>query len=158
MQLLGDNRTRQIFEIEEYPEFSDFDEFNTGNPIKAFFWCHFFFVFEKKVNLLDALHQYMERVARESPAGNVPLQGGTQIICHKLEDLVNRKSGKEALDEIEIIAEHVKDTSLCGLGQTATVDLLQALASFREELVTELAAPSPSRQQQGLKFAICRLR
>ena len=43
-----DNRNRQIFEIEELPEFNDFDEFNTGNPIKAFFGGHGFFIFEKK--------------------------------------------------------------------------------------------------------------
>ncbi len=142
-----DNRTRPIFEIEDQPEFSDFDEFNAGNPIKAFFGGHGFFVFEKNVNLLDALLQYMERVAKESCGKCTPCRVGTQIIRHKLEDLVNRRADAAALDEIGVIAEHVKATSLCGLGQTATVALLEVLAHFREELVAELDTPAPHRQQ-----------
>ena len=141
-----DNRTRKIFEIEDHPEFSDFDEFNAGNPIKAFFGGHGFFVFEKNVDLLDALLQYMDRVAKESCGKCTPCRVGTQIIRHKLEDLVNRKGSPGDLDEIEIIAEHVKNTSLCGLGQTATVALLEMLGSFRQELLMELTKPASVRQ------------
>ena len=141
-----DNRKRQIFEIEEHPEFSDFDEFNAGNPIKAFFGGHGFFIFEKKVNLLDALFQYMERVARESCGKCTPCRVGTQIIKRKLFALVNREGVPEDLDEIKLIAEHVKNTSLCGLGQTATIALLEMIGSFREELLAELSTPSPLRQ------------
>jgi formate dehydrogenase beta subunit len=141
-----DNRNRQIFEIEEHPEFSDFDEFNAGNPIKAFFGGHGFFIFEKNVNLLDALLQYMERVAQESCGKCTPCRVGTQIIKRKLQSLVDRKGRPEDLDEIQIIAKHVKDTSLCGLGQTATVALLEMLGSFREALVAELATPAPLSQ------------
>ena len=60
-----DNRGKKVFEIEEHPEFGDFDEFNPGNPIKAFLGGHGFFIFEKGVNLLDAALQYMERAAKE---------------------------------------------------------------------------------------------
>jgi formate dehydrogenase beta subunit len=42
------------------------------------------------------------------------------------------------LDEIGIVAEHVRATSLCGLGQTATVALLEMLKYFRETLETEI--------------------
>ena len=42
-----DNRNRKIFEIEEDPAFREFDEFNPGNPIKAFMGGHGFFLFEK---------------------------------------------------------------------------------------------------------------
>ncbi|MBA3009066.1 MAG: oxidoreductase [Desulfobacula sp.] len=141
-----DNRNRQIFEIEEHPEFNDFDEFNTGNPIKAFFGGHGFFIFEKKVNLLDALLHYMERVARESCGKCTPCRVGTQIIKRKLEDLVNRKGSPKDLDEIEIIAEQIKSTSLCGLGQTATVALLGMFQFFREAILSELSTPIPLRQ------------
>ena len=42
------------------------------------------------------------------------------------------------LNELETIAAHVRATSLCGLGQTATVSLLEMLKFFREELVAEI--------------------
>ncbi|MDK9706426.1 MAG: FAD-dependent oxidoreductase [Desulforhopalus sp.] len=141
-----DNRNRQIFEIEEHPEFSDFDEFNTGNPIKAFFGGHGFFIFEKDVNLLDALFHYMERVARESCGKCTPCRVGTQIMQRKLEDLVNRRGTAKDLDEIEGIAEQVRSTSLCGLGQTASVALLAMFRYFREALLAELDSPAPRPQ------------
>ncbi len=142
-----DNRTKKIFEIGEYPEFKDFDEFNPGNPIKAFFGGHGFFIFEKDVNLLDAALQYMERVARESCGKCTPCRVGTQIIRSKLELLTRGEGSVALLDEIENIAEHVKFTSLCGLGQTATVSVLGMLQYFREELESEIASRKPVSRQ-----------
>lgn len=141
-----DNRNRQIFEIEEHPEFGDFDEFNTGNPIKAFFGGHGFFIFEKNVNLLDALLRYVERVAKESCGKCTPCRVGTQIVRRKLVNLVNRQGSAADLDEIEVIAEQVRSTSLCGLGQTACVALLAMFKYFREALLAELETPVPLQQ------------
>ncbi|GBC61467.1 oxidoreductase [Desulfonema ishimotonii] len=142
-----DNRRKKVFEIEEHPEFSDFDEFNPGNPIKAFFGGHGFFIFEKNVNLLDAALQYMERVATESCGKCTPCRVGTQIIKSKLEALTSGQGTPDMLDEIESIAEHVRTTSLCGLGQTATVSLLEMLKFFREELEAEIAKAEPVARQ-----------
>lgn len=133
-----DNRTKQIFEIDEEEQFSCFDEFDSGNPIKAFFGGHGFFVFERSTNLLHGLHLHMQRIAEESCGKCTPCRVGTQIISKKLEALVNKSGSAEDLAEIGMIAEQVRDTSLCGLGQTATVPLLEVLASFKDELVTEL--------------------
>ena len=135
-----DNRHKKVFEIEEHPEFADFDEFNPGNPIKAFFGGHGFFIFEKNINLLDAAIQYMERVARESCGKCTPCRVGTQIITSKLEMLAAGKGDAGMLDEIQTIAEHVRSTSMCGLGQTATVSLLEILSYFREELEGQLSS------------------
>lgn len=133
-----DNRSKQIFEIAEEDQFSCFDEFDSGNPIKAFFGGHGFFVFEKSANLLSGLHLHMQRVAEESCGKCTPCRVGTQIISKKLEGLVNRTGSIEDLEEIAMIAEQVRETSLCGLGQTATVPLLEALSYFREELASEI--------------------
>ncbi len=134
-----DNRRKKVFEIEEHPEFADFDEFNPGNPIKAFFGGHGFFIFEKDVNLLDAAIQYMERVARESCGKCTPCRVGTQIIASKLEMLAEGKADAGTLDEIRTIAEHVRSTAMCGLGQTATTALLEIIKYFREELEAHTA-------------------
>ena len=142
-----DNRSKKVFEIEEYPEFSDFDEFNPGNPIKAFFGGHGFFIFEKNVNLLDAALQYMERVAQESCGKCTPCRVGTQIIKSKLEILTRGEGNPEMLDEIASIAGHVHTTSLCGLGQTATVALLEMIRYFRETLEEEIAEAAPVSRQ-----------
>lgn len=136
---LVDNRNKQVFEIEEEEKFGCFDEFDAGNQIKAFFGGHGFFVFEKSARLLDGLYQHMKRVSDESCGKCTPCRVGTQIITNKLANLVDRQGTLADLDEINTIAEQVRETSLCGLGQTATVPLLEIIANFRDELEEEFA-------------------
>lgn len=133
-----DNRKRKVFEIEEHPAFREFDEFNSGNPIKAFMGGHGFFIFEKGVHLLDTASQYMQRVARESCGKCTPCRVGSQIIAAKLGEMAAGRRNGSDLEEIVTIAEHVNSTSLCGLGQTATVALLEMIRHLREELVAEM--------------------
>ena len=130
--------TAGFFEIEELPEFHGFDEFNPGNPIKAFIGGHGFFIFEKGIHLLDAARQYITRAATESCGKCTPCRVGTQIIREKLEILAQGNGDSAVLDDIKDMAEHVRDTSLCGLGQTATVALLEMIKYFREELVKDI--------------------
>ncbi len=133
-----DNRGKRPFEIDELPEFDQFDEFDPGNPIKAFFGWKGFYIFDEEVNLLDAARQYIGRAAKESCGACTPCRVGTQILKQKFMDLGKGKAGEEALDEIEKLAVHVKNTSLCGLGQTCTVPILDMLKYFREELVQQI--------------------
>ncbi|MBA2882270.1 formate dehydrogenase beta subunit [Desulfosalsimonas propionicica] len=147
-----DNRNRKIYEIEEDPAFRDFDEFNPGNPIKAFFGGHGFFIFEKDVDLLDAALQHMERVARESCGKCTPCRVGTQIIKSKLEAMAAGQVAAPALDEIETIAEHIQSTSMCGLGQTATVALLEMIRYFREELLHQMENRNGAARQPGATY------
>jgi len=147
-----DNRNRKIYEIEEDPAFRNFDEFNPGNPIKAFFGGHGFFIFEKDVDLLDAVLQHMERVARESCGKCTPCRVGTQIIKSKLEALTAGQGAVALLDEIETIAEHVKTTSMCGLGQTATVALMEMMRFFREELIHQVETRNGAPRQPGATY------
>ena len=143
-----DNRGKKVFEIEEHPEFNGFDEFNPGNPIKAFIGPHGFFIFEPVVNLLDAALQYMDRVAKESCGKCTPCRVGTQIIRSKLFEMAQGNRTPEILDEIENVSGHVATTSMCGLGQTATVALMHMIHFFREEFLkaqeaAEAALPQP---------------
>jgi len=147
-----DNRNRKIYEIEEDPAFRDFDEFNPGNPIKAFFGGHGFFIFEKDVDLLDAALQHMERVARESCGKCTPCRVGTQIIKSKLEAMAAGQAAASALDEIETIAEHIQSTSMCGLGQTATVALLEMMRYFREEILHQIENRNGAARQPGATY------
>ena len=142
-----DNRNKKIYEIEESSEFHDFDEFNPGNPITAFFGGNGFFIFEKGVNLLGAALQYIERVSRESCGKCTPCRVGTQIIKTKLEGLSQGRGDALMLDKIQIIAEHVRSTSLCGLGQTCTVALLEMLKYFREEILRQIEEGRPVERQ-----------
>ena len=134
-----DNRGKRLFEIDDNPRFENFDEFNPGNPVKAFFGWKGFFIFDEGVSLLDAARQYIERAAKESCGACTPCRVGTNIIKQKIEDIINGTAGVEVLDELVVLAEHIRTTSLCGLGQTATVALLKMLTYFRRELEEEIS-------------------
>jgi len=133
-----DNRDKQLFEIEDSPDFADFNEFDPGNPIKAFVGGKGFFVFEKDVSLLDAALCYARRATRESCGKCTPCRMGTRILEDRLQALLRGEGGKQTLDEIATIAGHMSDTSLCGLGQTASVALLAMIREFRAELEREI--------------------
>ncbi len=133
-----DNRNKRFFEIEETPELQNFDAFDPGNPIKAFFGGKGFFIFEQGVNLLDAALQYMERAARESCGKCTPCRVGTEILKSKFEVLASGQGSVEMLDDILSVAQHVKTTSLCGLGQTATIAILELITNFRDEVEKQI--------------------
>lgn len=133
-----DNRGRRFFEIDESPELQDFDQFDRGNPIKAFFGGKGFFIFEKDVNLLYAAYQYMDRAAQESCGKCTPCRVGTRILSSRFKDLSSGHGNVNMLDEILNIALHIKTTSLCGLGQTATVAISELITHFRKELENQI--------------------
>lgn len=144
-----DNRDKRYFEIEETPELKNFDQFDPGNPIKSFFGGKGFFVFSRDLNLLDAAIQYVEKAAKESCGKCTPCRVGTHILCSKLAELANTGSRNGVLEEIETIAEHIKTTSLCGLGQTATVALLEILRHFPDELKRAAGSYDPQHREPG---------
>jgi len=133
-----DNREKQLFEIEDSPDFAEFDEFDPGNPIKAFMGAKGFFVFARGVSLLNVALCYAKRATGESCGKCTPCRMGTQIIEDHLRKLVSGEVGCNDLRELDTIAEQVATTSLCGLGQTATVGLLAMLRHFRDELEREI--------------------
>jgi formate dehydrogenase beta subunit len=133
-----DNRERQPFEIEDSPDFREFDEFDPGNPIKAFMGAKGFFVFSRDVSVLDVTLCYIKRAVSESCGKCTPCRMGTRIIEERIEALLSGQAPLTTLAELETLADQVMSTSLCGLGQTATVALLALLRHFRDQLVREI--------------------
>jgi len=138
-----DNRDKKIFQIDCHPEFHDFEEFDAGNPIRAFFGGGGFLVFDPNVDLIDALVQYFKRAAGESCGKCTPCRVGLQLILAKLEAVARGEANVGVLDEIEVIAEQVCNTSLCGLGQTSPVALVEMLHHFRDELERRIEQGAP---------------
>ncbi len=135
---VSDTRGKRYFEVDEQPEFRNFDEFNPGNPIKAYIGWKGFFIFDNTVNLLDSAVQYIERVAGESCGKCTPCRVGTQIMREKLEALAGGKGSEADLDDIALLGEHIQSSSLCGLGQTGAVAVVEMIRHFRKELEDEI--------------------
>jgi len=151
-EMVVDNRDKRFFEIDEFPELDEFEEFDAGNPVRAFLGGKGFFVFDKDVSLLGAVHAYLSRAANESCGKCTPCRSGTRILVDKLEALIDGEVDSNALEEIRELAEHVQSSSLCGLGQTATVPLLRLLHSFPDEIDNELARGAARVDQPGASY------
>jgi NADH:ubiquinone oxidoreductase subunit F (NADH-binding) len=54
-------------------------------------------------------------------------------VLHLLENISLKTAKMKDLDTLQELAEVIKETSFCGLGQTSTQHLLTALKYFRKE-------------------------
>jgi len=69
----------------------------------------------------------------ESCGKCTPCREGTMRIMNLLENISLKNAKIEDLNTLQELAEVIRDTSLCGLGQTATQHLITALKYFRRE-------------------------
>ena len=133
------------------PDLSDFDSFNDGNAIRAFFADRGFFVFDEDVSLVDALWRYMDKAAEQSCGKCTPCRLGTLLVRDTLDAMRQGKPAKLDFDAVDALARQMKATSLCGLGQTCAGALIEAIAHFRPLLEDEVALGS-SRAQHGMAY------
>lgn len=99
-------------------------------------------VMDEDTCMVDVAKFFMDFIQRESCGKCIPCREGTKRMLEILESITNRpvnESNYEALERIkgvmqlEKLAKVIKETSLCGLGQTAPNPVLSTLKWFREE-------------------------
>ncbi|MBZ5597856.1 MAG: NADH-quinone oxidoreductase subunit NuoF [Acidobacteriia bacterium] len=90
-------------------------------------------VMDEDTCMVDVARYFMEFLEEESCGKCFPCREGTQ----RLKDILNRISqGKGAEEDLELLDDAgwmIKETSLCGLGQTAPNPVLSTLRYFRDE-------------------------
>lgn len=99
-------------------------------------------VMDEDTCMVDMSRFYAEFLQNESCGKCIPCREGSRRIHEILQNITRRpinETGTETLErfkgvmQLENLAEVIKDTSLCGLGQTAPNPLLSAMKHFREE-------------------------
>jgi len=92
--------------------------------------------------MVDVAKFFMDFIQRESCGKCVPCREGTRRMLETLNRITRGRRhevGKQALERfqsvvyLEQLAEVIRDTSLCGLGQTAPNPVLSTLRWFRDE-------------------------
>jgi NADH:ubiquinone oxidoreductase subunit F (NADH-binding)/Pyruvate/2-oxoacid:ferredoxin oxidoreductase delta subunit/(2Fe-2S) ferredoxin len=92
--------------------------------------------------MVDVAKFFMDFIQRESCGKCIPCREGTRRMLEILQRITRSRrneSGKDALErfkgvmQLERLAEVIRDTSLCGLGQTAPNPVLSTLRWFRHE-------------------------
>ena len=83
--------------------------------------------------MVDVARFFMDFVRDESCGKCVPCRIGTKRMLEVLERLSTGKGKSGDIALLEELASTVKETSICGLGQTAGNPVLSTLRNFREE-------------------------
>ena len=95
-------------------------------------------VLDDHTNMVELARFYMEFCVEESCGKCIPCRAGTVQIAHLLTKLLERKGTLADIEQLEELCEMVKNTSLCGLGQTAPNPVLSTLRYFRNEYLALL--------------------
>jgi bidirectional [NiFe] hydrogenase diaphorase subunit len=99
-------------------------------------------VMDDSTRMVDVARYFMEFCMEESCGKCIPCRAGTVQMHHLLEKILQRKATARDLSKLEELCDLVKNTSLCGLGQTAPNPVLSTLRFFRNEY-EELLQPDP---------------
>jgi len=99
-------------------------------------------VMDDSTNMVEIARFFMEFCMDESCGKCVPCRAGTVQMHHLLDKLANRRATARDLTRLEELCDLVRNTSLCGLGQTAPNPTLSTLRFFRHEYEA-LLQPDP---------------
>ena len=83
--------------------------------------------------MVDLARYFLDFVQDESCGKCTPCRVGTKRMLEILENITHGRGKEEDLQMLEELAVSIKDTSLCGLGQTAPNPVLTTLRYFRDE-------------------------
>ncbi len=97
-------------------------------------------VMDQTTNMVDVARFFMEFCMDESCGKCIPCRAGTVQLHALLDRILRRQATARDLELLEELCDLVKNTSLCGLGQTAPNPVLSTLRFFRNEYL-ELLQP-----------------
>ena len=101
-----------------------------------------FIIIDENTCIVDIVRYYMEFIRNESCGKCIPCREGTGRMLEILDSVIRKPVSEDSgttlerfkgVMQLETIAGVMKDTSLCGLGQTAPNPFMSALENFREE-------------------------
>lgn len=90
-------------------------------------------VMDEDNDMVEISKFYLEFTMEESCGKCTPCRVGTKRIYEMLEQLTNLEGDESTLDKLILLSNNIKDSALCGLGQTAPNPVLSTMTHFREE-------------------------
>lgn len=98
---------------------------------------------------------YLEFTEEESCGKCTPCRVGTKRLSELLKDITQGKGTMNHIAELKRLSQVIKDTALCGLGQTAPNPVLSTLAAFEDEYIAHVNGTCPAGKCTALlKFHI----
>lgn len=93
---------------------------------------------------------YLDFTQEESCGKCTPCRIGTKRIYEYLEKLTEGKATMDDLHNLKELCESVKDTALCGLGQTAPNPVLSTMEYYWDEYVAHVNGHCPAKECKAL--------
>jgi len=90
-------------------------------------------VMDEDTDMVDIARYFINFANVESCGKCVPCREGLRHTLLLLNKIIAGKGTHKDLENLKMLSETIKETSLCGLGQTAPNPVLTTLAYFREE-------------------------
>ena len=90
-------------------------------------------VADEETCMVDFARYFMTFTQEESCGKCVPCRIGTNAMLHTLEKICAGDGEPGDIDYLIELGEHIKASSLCGLGQTAPNPVLSTIRYFRDE-------------------------
>jgi bidirectional [NiFe] hydrogenase diaphorase subunit len=109
-------------------------------------------VMDQATNMVEVARFFMEFCRDESCGKCVPCRAGTVQMHRLLTRIAQRQATPADFEGLLRLCEMVRDTSLCGLGQTAPNPVLSAVRYFGDEfkaLLREGAGPLAASQEES---------
>ena len=95
-------------------------------------------VMDDKTCMVDVARYFLDFVQEESCGKCVPGRVGTRRMLEILERICQGHGQMEDINRLIDLGNQIKDTALCGLGQTAPNPVLSTIKHFREEYVAHI--------------------
>ena len=95
-------------------------------------------IMDEDTCMVDISKFYLEFTVDESCGKCTPCRVGTKRLLQILEKITSGKGEMEDIDKLEELANHMKSSSLCALGQSAPNPVLSTLNSFRDEYIAHI--------------------
>lgn len=90
-------------------------------------------VMDEDTCMVDIARYFLDFTQDESCGKCTPCRIGTKRMLEILDRITNGEAQPADLDKLEVLADNIKATSLCGLGQSAPNPVLSTLRYFRDE-------------------------
>ena len=88
--------------------------------------------------MVDIARFFLDFTVDESCGKCTPCREGTKRMLEILEKITSGNGTMKDLETLETLAENIKNTSLCALGQTAPNPVLSTMKHFRDEYIAHV--------------------
>jgi bidirectional [NiFe] hydrogenase diaphorase subunit len=111
-------------------------------------------VMDQTSNMVEVARFFMEFCTDESCGKCVPCRAGTVQLLRLLTRISERRASKVDLEQLVQLCHMVRDTSLCGLGQTAPNPVLSTLRYFRQEYENLLVSGAEASRRSTVALTV----